>query len=110
MASDSEGRLEVAALATALEADAGPVIVCLQAGEVHTGSFDPFVDAIEIARRHEAWVHVDGAFGLWAAASPGLRHLTEGMAAADSWATDAHKTLNVPYDCGVAMVRDPAAL
>lgn len=107
---DGQGRLDAGVLASVLEADAGPVIVCLQAGEVHTGAFDPFADAIGIARRHDAWVHVDGAFGLWAAASPRLRHLTEGMAAADSWATDAHKTLNVPYDCGVALVRDPAAL
>jgi glutamate/tyrosine decarboxylase-like PLP-dependent enzyme len=107
---DSQGRLDAGVLASVLESGEGPVIVCLQAGEVHTGAFDPFGDAIEIARRHDAWVHVDGAFGLWAAASPRLRHLTAGMAAADSWATDAHKTLNVPYDCGVALVRDPAAL
>jgi glutamate/tyrosine decarboxylase-like PLP-dependent enzyme len=85
-------------------------VVCLQAGEVHTGAFDPFEEAIPIARRHDAWVHVDGAFGLWAAAGPRFRHLTAGLEAADSWATDAHKTLNVPYDCGVALVRDPAAL
>lgn len=110
VATDGQGRLEPAALASALEAGDGPVIVCLQAGEVHTGAFDPFADAIEIARSHDAWVHVDGAFGLWAAASPRLRHLTDGMAAADSWATDAHKTLNVPYDCGVALVREAAAL
>jgi glutamate/tyrosine decarboxylase-like PLP-dependent enzyme len=108
--SDSQGRLEADALASVLDSSSGPAIVCLQAGEVHTGAFDPFLDAIEIARRHDAWVHVDGAFGLWAAASPRLRHLTRGMAEADSWATDAHKTLNVPYDCGVALVRDPAAL
>jgi glutamate/tyrosine decarboxylase-like PLP-dependent enzyme len=107
---DSQGRLDTGALASVLEAGSGPVIVCLQAGEVHTGAFDPFGDAIEIARGHDAWVHVDGAFGLWAAASPRLRHLTDGIAGADSWATDAHKTLNVPYDCGVALVRDPAAL
>jgi glutamate/tyrosine decarboxylase-like PLP-dependent enzyme len=112
VATDSEGRIGTVALASVLEAEAiaGPVIVCLQAGEVHTGAFDSFTEAIEIARRHDAWVHVDGAFGLWAAASPRLRRLTDGMAEADSWATDAHKTLNVPYDCGVAMVRDPAAL
>jgi glutamate/tyrosine decarboxylase-like PLP-dependent enzyme len=110
VATDSQGRLDTAALASVLEADSGPAIVCLQAGEVHTGAFDAFADAIEIARSHDAWVHVDGAFGLWAAASLRLRHLTDGMAAADSWATDAHKTLNVPYDCGVALVRDPAAL
>jgi glutamate/tyrosine decarboxylase-like PLP-dependent enzyme len=107
---DSQGRLDARVLASVLEADEGPVIVCLQAGEVHTGAFDPFAEAIEVARRHDAWVHVDGAFGLWAAASPRLRHLTAGMVAADSWATDAHKTLNVPYDCGVALVRDPSAL
>ena len=77
---------------------------------MHTGAFDPFEAAIPLARAHGAWVHVDGAFGLWAAASPAYRHLTAGMAAADSWATDAHKTLNVPYDCGLALVRDPAAL
>jgi glutamate/tyrosine decarboxylase-like PLP-dependent enzyme len=110
VASDSQGRLESAALASVLGADAGPAVVCLQAGEVHTGAFDAFVEAIEIARSHDAWVHVDGAFGLWAAASPRLRHLTDGVAEADSWATDAHKTLNVPYDCGVALVRDPTAL
>ena len=110
VASDSQGRLEPIALASVLEAETGPAILCLQAGEVHTGAFDPFADAIEIARGHQAWVHVDGAFGLWAAASPAFGHLTSGMAAADSWATDAHKTLNVPYDCGVAMVRDPAAM
>jgi len=82
--------------------------VCVQAGEVHTGAFDDFSSLIPIAHEHGAWVHVDGAFGLWAAASESLRPLTAGMAAADSWATDAHKTLNVPYDCGMAIVRDPA--
>lgn len=110
VATDSEGRIGTVALASVLKAEAGPAIVCLQAGEVHTGAFDPFTEAIEIARRQDSWVHVDGAFGLWAAASPRLCRLTDGMAAADSWATDAHKTLNVPYDCGVALVRDPAAL
>jgi glutamate/tyrosine decarboxylase-like PLP-dependent enzyme len=110
VASDSRGRIDPPALAAVLEAETGPAIVCLQAGEVHTGDFDPFVAAIPVARGHDAWVHVDGAFGLWAAASPAYRHLTEGISEADSWATDAHKTLNVPYDCGVALVRDPAAL
>ena len=86
------------------------MIVCLGAGEVHSGAFDDFARAIPVARRYDAWVHVDGAFGLWAAASPSYRHLTTGMADADSWATDAHKTLNVPYDSGLAIVRDPAAL
>jgi glutamate/tyrosine decarboxylase-like PLP-dependent enzyme len=106
--SDDQGRMRADALERALPDDSGPAIVCLQAGEVHTGAFDDFARLIPIAQRHDAWVHVDGAFGLWAAASPGLRHLTTGMERADSWATDAHKTLNVPYDCGMAMVRDPA--
>jgi len=110
VSTDSQGRIQPAALAAALEADVAPAIVCLQAGEVHTGAFDPFPAAMKIAHSHQAWVHVDGAFGLWAAASPGRRHLTDGMASADSWATDAHKTLNVPYDCGVALVADPVAL
>ncbi|WP_194419605.1 pyridoxal phosphate-dependent decarboxylase family protein [Microbacterium abyssi] len=105
--SDEQGRMRPDALARALEYGRGPLIVCLQAGEVHTGSFDDFEALIPIARRHDAWVHVDGAFGLWAAASPSLRPLTAGAEAADSWATDAHKTLNVPYDCGMAIVRDP---
>jgi len=108
--SDAQGRIEPAALAGTLRETDGPVVVCLQAGQIHTGDFDPFDAAIDIAREHDAWVHVDGAFGLWAAASPRLRRLTLGMERADSWATDAHKTLNVPYDCGVALVRDPAAL
>ncbi len=107
---DAQGRIEPAALSRELALEHGPVVVCLQAGEVHTGAFDPFEPAIAVAREHGAWVHVDGAFGLWAAASPRTRHLTRGVAAADSWATDAHKTLNVPYDCGLALVRDPRAL
>ncbi len=82
----------------------------LQAGNVHSGAFDPMAEAIEVAHAHGAWVHVDGAFGLFAAASPTHRHLLAGVEAADSWATDAHKTLNVPYDCGLAIVRDRAAL
>ena len=85
-------------------------MVSLQAGNVHSGGYDPFAEAIEVAHRHDAWVHVDGAFGLFAAATPAYRQLTDGMAGADSWATDAHKTLNVPYDCGIAIVRDPAAV
>jgi glutamate/tyrosine decarboxylase-like PLP-dependent enzyme len=86
------------------------VIVCLQAGNVHSGAFDPLEAAIQVAHRHGAWVHVDGAFGLWAAAVPSLGHLVTGLAGADSWTTDAHKTLNVPYDCGIAIVADPAAV
>jgi len=108
--SDAQGRFNPTALSAALAAGTGPAIVCLQAGQVHTGAFDPFPEAIDVAKEHDAWVHIDGAFGLWAAASPRLRHLVAGINQADSWATDAHKTLNVPYDCGVALVRDPAAL
>ncbi|WP_106814550.1 pyridoxal phosphate-dependent decarboxylase family protein [Microbacterium timonense] len=107
---DAEGRIDVGGLERALGDGEGPAIVALQAGDVHSGAFDDFSAAVDIARRHGAWVHVDGAFGLWAAASPRLRHLTRGLAEADSWATDAHKTLNVPYDCGVAIVRDEAAM
>lgn len=107
---DPEGRLVPAALDEALSGTSGPVIVCLQAGEVHTGAFDPFTEAIRVARRHHAWIHVDGAFGLWAAASATTRHLVNGVAGADSWATDAHKTLNVPYDSGLAIVADPRAM
>ncbi len=107
---DHEGRISVPALSSVLSSGSGPTIVCLQAGEVHTGAFDSFAEAIPVARQHDAWVHVDGAFGLWAAASASFRSLTAGMAEADSWATDAHKTLNVPYDSGLAIVRDPAAL
>jgi len=88
----------------------GPAIVCLQAGNVNTGAFDPAREIIAKAHAAGAWVHVDGAFGLWAAASPTLRHLMDGYADADSWATDAHKWLNVPFDSGVAFVRDPLVL
>jgi glutamate/tyrosine decarboxylase-like PLP-dependent enzyme len=111
IADDEQGRIRADALADALRSGpAGPLIVVLQAGNVHSGAFDPFVETIEVAHRHGAWVHVDGAFGLWAAASPAYRHLMEGCALADSWTTDAHKTLNVPYDSGLAIVRDPAAM
>ena len=111
VAADAQGRIDPAALEAALATDTDrPTIVCLQAGNVHSGAFDDFNTTIAIAHRHRAWVHVDGAFGLWAAASPKLRHLTAGVEQADSWATDAHKTLNVPYDCGVAIVRDEAAM
>ena len=106
---DREGRMLPSSLATLLEED-GPTIVCLQAGNIHSGAFDPFPECVPLARRRNAWIHVDGAFGLWAAASPALRGLTAGCELADSWATDAHKTLNVPYDCGIAIVADRAAL
>ena len=110
--SDEQGRIELDDLASALnKIPAGdPIVLCLQAGNVHSGAFDPFEPAIDLAHRRGAWVHVDGAFGLWAAACPSLAHLVTGMGGADSWATDAHKTLNVPYDCGVAVVADPRAL
>jgi glutamate/tyrosine decarboxylase-like PLP-dependent enzyme len=107
VAADDQGRLVLDALERALADGSGPTIVCLQAGNLHSGAFDPLAGAIELAHAHGAWVHVDGAFGLWAAASERLRPLTDGLAGADSWATDAHKTLNVPYDCGVAVVAHP---
>jgi glutamate/tyrosine decarboxylase-like PLP-dependent enzyme len=111
VAADDQGRLDPAALTAALEGgDGTPTVVCLQAGNVHSGGYDPFQQAIAVAHRHDAWVHIDGAFGLFAAAAPSYRHLTAGIDGADSWATDAHKTLNVPYDCGIAIVRDPAAV
>ena len=112
VAVDDQGRISVDALAESLDAvDPGaPKIVCLQAGNVHSGAFDPLEAAIEVAHMHGAWVHIDGAFGLWAAAVPSLRHLVTGLAGADSWTTDAHKTLNVPYDCGIAIVADPVAM
>lgn len=103
---DGQGRLRHDALP---DID-GPAIVCLQAGNVNTGAFDPAGPVIEWARQRGAWVHVDGAFGLWARVAPARRALAAGFEGADSWATDAHKWLNVPYDCGIALVRDPAAL
>jgi glutamate/tyrosine decarboxylase-like PLP-dependent enzyme len=110
VAVDAEGRLDAAALRAALAERAGPTIVCLQAGNLHSGAFDPFAPAVEAARAAGAWVHVDGAFGLWAAVTPRLAALTEGMGGAHSWATDAHKTLNTPYDGGIAVVADPEAV
>jgi len=107
---DDQGRIRLDALAEALDSGSGPTIVCLQAGNLHSGAFDPMGPACQLAHQHGAWVHVDGAFGLWAAASPRLRHLVEGHSGADSWATDAHKTLNVPYDCGIVVVADPGPL
>ncbi|MFD1078637.1 pyridoxal phosphate-dependent decarboxylase family protein [Longispora fulva] len=105
---DDQGRLRTDALAELL--GDGPTIVCLQAGNVHSGAFDPVGAATALAHEHGAWVHVDGAFGLWAAAAPRLAHLVEGRPAVDSWTTDAHKTLNVPYDCGIAVVARPHAM
>jgi glutamate/tyrosine decarboxylase-like PLP-dependent enzyme len=103
---DGQGRMRPGAF----PAIAGPAIVCLQAGNVNTGAFDPLRALIERAHAAGAWVHVDGAFGLWALASPAFAPLADGAALADSWATDGHKWLNVPYDSGLAIVRDPAAL
>jgi glutamate/tyrosine decarboxylase-like PLP-dependent enzyme len=103
---DGQGRMR----AELLPPISGPTIICAQAGNVNTGAFDA-IDAIcRHARPSGAWVHVDGAFGLWAAAAPSRRPFAPGMSEADSWATDAHKWLNVPYDCGLAFVRDPHAL
>jgi glutamate/tyrosine decarboxylase-like PLP-dependent enzyme len=105
---DSQGRMR----ADAVPAISGPTIVCLQAGNVNTGAFDPFADLIEHVRASgaPAWVHVDGAFGMWARVAPARAHLVDGVELADSWATDAHKWLNSPYDCGMAIVRDGDAL
>ena len=110
VAADDQGRISVPALRRALEESSGPAIVALQAGNLHSGGYDDIAAATAVAHEHGAWVHVDGAFGLWAAASPRLRHLLAGYESADSWATDAHKTLNVPYDCGVAIVARPRAV
>jgi len=103
---DSQGRVR----ADGLPPLSGPTIVCLQAGNINTGAFDPFAAICGPAREAGAWVHVDGAFGLWAQASTQLARLSRGVELADSWATDAHKWLNVPYDSGLAFVREPGAL
>ena len=106
LATDSEGRLLPSALPT-LEPNA---IVILQAGQICTGAFDDFASIIPIVKAQGAWVHIDGAFGLWAAACGATRHLMAGADQADSWSVDAHKTLNVPYDCGLVLCRHPSAL
>jgi glutamate/tyrosine decarboxylase-like PLP-dependent enzyme len=107
---DCDGQLPANALDQALKADpSAPTIVLLQAGDVNTGKYDSFETLIPIAKHYGAWVHVDGAFGLWAAASARYRYLVKGVAEADSWATDGHKWLNVPYDCGYAFVADADA-
>ncbi|HEX8086260.1 MAG TPA: aminotransferase class V-fold PLP-dependent enzyme [Solirubrobacteraceae bacterium] len=106
---DAGGAMRAEALAAALRGSEGPAIVIAQAGNVDTGAVDPMPEVCAAAHEAGAWVHVDGAFGLWAAASPARRALTAGVEDADSWATDAHKWLNVPYDCGIALVADPAA-
>jgi glutamate/tyrosine decarboxylase-like PLP-dependent enzyme len=105
--SDAQGRMEPDALAERLARTHGPRIVCAQAGNVNTGACDPFDDIARAAREGGAWLHVDGAFGLWAAVSPAHRHLVRGVELADSWTTDGHKWLNVPYDSGIVIVAHP---
>lgn len=109
VATDDQGRMQPQALARALGNKPGPKVVIAQAGQIiNTGAFDPFTKIVALAKAAGAWVHVDGAFGLWARAVPSLRHLTAGIEGADSWATDGHKWLQAPYDCGFAIVRDRA--
>ncbi len=103
---DNAGRMDPKALAAELGRGEGPAIVCAQAGEVNTGCFDPFPALADVCREHDAWLHVDGAVGLWAASSRKFDHLTAGLELADSWSTDAHKWLNVAYDCGFIAVKD----
>ena len=110
LTSDDHDRLEPEALQKVLESDpSSPTIVLLQAGDINIGAFDDFEALIPIAKRYGAWVHVDGAFGLWTAVSPHYRHFVKGVEAADSWATDGHKWLNVPFDCGYAFIAHPDA-
>lgn len=107
---NGQGRLESRELSQALRENAGsPTVVLLQAGDLNIGAYDPFDELIPIAHEYGAWVHIDGAFGLWSAASPKYRHLLRGVEQANSWATDGHKWLNVPYDCGYAFVADSKA-
>jgi glutamate/tyrosine decarboxylase-like PLP-dependent enzyme len=107
---DEQGRMRGEEARTAIAATDGPLVVVAQAGNVNTGAFDPLPELADAVDGHpNAWLHVDGAFGLWAAASPSLRHLVEGVERADSWSTDAHKWLNVGYDCGFVATRDPQA-
>ena len=105
---DGQGRMRADALRAELTRE--PTIVCAQAGNVNTGAFDPLEEIVAACREHGAWCHIDGAFGLWAAAAPARAHLVAGAAGADSWAVDAHKWLNVPYDCALVYVADPAPL
>lgn len=108
VAMHDDGTMKVEALKAELEKHPDmPTIVALAAGDLNRGAFDPFDEVCDIAHAHNAWVHIDGAFGLWVASSPRYRHLVKGYEKADSWATDAHKWLNVPYDSGMAFVADP---
>jgi glutamate/tyrosine decarboxylase-like PLP-dependent enzyme len=110
IATDTQGRVIPAELENALSTDPdAPTIIILQAGDVNTGAFDDFARLTLLGKKYGAWTHVDGAFGLWAAASPRYRHLMQGASEADSWVTDGHKWLNVPYDCGFAIVADSEA-
>ncbi|HEV2851681.1 MAG TPA: aminotransferase class V-fold PLP-dependent enzyme [Thermoanaerobaculia bacterium] len=111
-ATDDQGRMREDSLREVLKGCRGPLIVCAQAGNVNTGSFDPLEEIADLVHNHRGaggWLHVDGAFGLWAAASPSLAPLVQGAGLADSWATDGHKWLNVPYDSGIVIVKDPEA-
>lgn len=107
---DDQGRIRLDALEKALATCTNPPLVVLQAGQINTGAFDPFAESIPLIHRHKGWVHVDGAFGLWLNAVPGLRDRLKGVEGADSWAVDLHKWLNAPYDAGLSIVRDRGAL
>jgi glutamate/tyrosine decarboxylase-like PLP-dependent enzyme len=110
VAADGQGRMRADALRETLDRLDGPILVSAQAGNVNTGAFDPLAEIVEVVRsKSNAWLHVDGAFGLWAAVTPSLRDRVAGLAGADSWTTDAHKWLNVPYDSGIVICRDAAA-
>lgn len=109
VATDASGRMIAGEFERALRVASGPVIAIAQAGQINTGASDPFAEIVPMAREAGAWLHVDGAFGLWAAASPELAGLVAGVEGADSWATDGHKWLQTPYDCGYAIVRDAEA-
>ena len=110
VAADGQGRMRADALRETLAGLEGPIIVCAQAGNVNTGAFDPMTEIVAAVRtKPNAWLHVDGAFGLWAAAVPSMRDHVAGLAGADSWTTDAHKWLNVPYDSGIVICADPVA-
>jgi glutamate/tyrosine decarboxylase-like PLP-dependent enzyme len=109
IATDEQGRMQPKALADAIGKHEGPKVVIATAGQINTGAFDPFIELAAIAKGAGAWLHVDGAFGLWARSAPARRNLTEGIELADSWGTDGHKWLQVPYDCGFAIVKDREA-
>ena len=110
IAADDQGRMRADALRSVISGADGPLMVAAQAGNVNTGAFDPIGEIADLlSRRDNTWLHVDGAFGLWANVSPDLRHLVQGIERADSWSTDAHKWLNAGYDCGFVAVRDPEA-